>query len=77
METAFQIKDSDQYAVHGGGFPIRVRGTEGVVGVIAVSGLRQDLDHLVIYEVLKAYVAANQPPSTTAGITKSLDDTSI
>jgi uncharacterized protein (UPF0303 family) len=78
IETAFQIRDYEQYSVHGGGFPIRVRGTEGVVGVIAVSGLRQDLDHLVIYEALKSYIAANQPaPSTAAGITKGLNDTAI
>ncbi|KAL9095028.1 MAG: hypothetical protein Q9165_002630 [Trypethelium subeluteriae] len=45
-----------EYAIHGGGFPIRVKGVEGVVGVVVVSGLRQEEDHQVIVEVLKEYL---------------------
>ena len=45
-----------EYAIHGGGFPIRVQGVEGVVGVIVVSGLRQEQDHQVIVEVLQKYL---------------------
>ncbi|KAK5011601.1 hypothetical protein LTR39_004488 [Cryomyces antarcticus] len=44
------------YAIHGGGFPIRVTGVEGVVGVIVVSGLKQEQDHQVIVEVLQEYL---------------------
>ena len=40
------------YAIHGGGWPVRVKGVEGVVGVIVVSGLKQEEDHQVIVEVL-------------------------
>ncbi|TLD19714.1 hypothetical protein PspLS_09645 [Pyricularia sp. CBS 133598] len=40
------------YAIHGGGFPIRVRGVEGVVAVVVVSGLKQHEDHGVIVETL-------------------------
>ncbi|KAI9660470.1 MAG: hypothetical protein M1821_009820 [Bathelium mastoideum] len=45
-----------EYAMHGGGFPVRVRGVEGVVGVVVVSGLKQEQDHQVIVEVLKEYL---------------------
>lgn len=31
-----------QYAIHGGGWPVRVRGVEGIVAVVVVSGLRQE-----------------------------------
>lgn len=37
-----------EYAIHGGAVPVRVRGLEGVVGVVAVSGLRQEEDHMVV-----------------------------
>lgn len=59
IESAFYISENE-YSIHGGGFPIRVRGTEGVVGVITVSGLRQDLDHIIVYESLKEYLALQQ-----------------
>lgn len=36
------------YAIHGGGWPVRVRGVEGVVAVVVVSGLKQELDHGVV-----------------------------
>ena len=42
------------YALHGGAVPIRVRGVEGVVAVVTVSGLKQAEDHGVIAEVIKA-----------------------
>ena len=44
------------YAIHGGGWPVRGEGVEGVVGVIVVSGLKQEEDHQVIVEVLKDIV---------------------
>jgi uncharacterized protein (UPF0303 family) len=34
--------NAGQYAIHGGGWPIRVRGVEGIVAVAVVSGLRQE-----------------------------------
>ena len=43
---------ADEYAIHGGAFPIRVKGT-GIVGVVAVSGLIADDDHMLCVEALK------------------------
>lgn len=39
-----------QYAIHGGGVPVRVRGVEGIVGVVVVSGLKQHEDHAVVVQ---------------------------
>ena len=47
-----------QYAIHGGGFPVRVQGVEGVVAVIVVSGLAQHEDHQVIVEALEEFIAS-------------------
>lgn len=44
-----------KYAIHGGAIPIRVRGVEGVVAVVVVSGLKQHEDHGVIVEVVEGY----------------------
>ncbi|KAL4955974.1 DUF967 domain protein [Aspergillus filifer] len=61
LEGAFREKfalggQAGEYAIHGGGFPVRVKGVDGVVGVIVVSGLRQEDDHQVIVEVVKELV---------------------
>ncbi|KAI0772560.1 hypothetical protein BD413DRAFT_612700 [Trametes elegans] len=60
-EGAFRAKfmlgeRAGEYAIHGGGFPVRVRDVEGVVGVIVVSGLSMREDHEVIVEVLEEYL---------------------
>ncbi|EMD41180.1 hypothetical protein CERSUDRAFT_111733 [Gelatoporia subvermispora B] len=47
---------ASEYAIHGGGFPIRVKGVEGIVGVIVVSGLTMQEDHEVIVEVIEEYL---------------------
>lgn len=57
-EVAFREKyglgsSATEYAIHGGGIPIRVTGVEGVVAVVVVSGLKQDQDHAVIVEVIR------------------------
>lgn len=49
---------ADEYAIHGGGFPIRVRGVEGIVAVVVVSGLKQEDDHEVVAETVKQLVAS-------------------
>lgn len=60
-EDAFRAKfgmspdQASQYAIHGGGVPIRVRGVEGVVAVVVVSGLKQHEDHGVIVEVINKH----------------------
>lgn len=54
-EKAFAAKfmlgeNAGQYAIHGGGVPVRVKGVEGVVAVCVVSGLKQHEDHEVVIE---------------------------
>lgn len=44
----------DDYAAHGGGWPIRVRGV-GTVGFFGISGLPQVEDHAFIVECLTAF----------------------
>lgn len=51
---------ADEYAIHGGGFPIRVRGVEGIVAVVVVSGLKQEDDHEVVVETVRELVAAQE-----------------
>ncbi|KAJ5221163.1 uncharacterized protein N7469_010050 [Penicillium citrinum] len=48
---------ADEYAIHGGGYPIRVRGVEGIVAVVVVSGLKQEDDHQVVAETVKEVIA--------------------
>ncbi|KAJ6438823.1 hypothetical protein O9K51_08224 [Purpureocillium lavendulum] len=43
------------YAIHGGGVPLRVRGVEGVVAVVVVSGLKDFEDHGVVAEVVRKH----------------------
>ncbi len=47
--------DPENYAFHGGGFPINVIGT-GVVGSICVSGRPHEEDHQIIIDVLHKYL---------------------
>lgn len=60
-EQAFQEKymlgeRAGEYAIHGGGVPIRVKDVESVVGVIVVSGLKQHEDHQVVIEALEEFL---------------------
>ncbi|KAF7591808.1 hypothetical protein BBP40_001079 [Aspergillus hancockii] len=47
---------ADDFAIHGGAFPVRVRSVDGVVGVIVVSGLKQDDDHQVVLETVREFI---------------------
>lgn len=47
-----------QYSGSGGGFPIVVAGA-GLVGTIAVSGLRHDLDHAFIVDALTVFLGVD------------------
>jgi uncharacterized protein (UPF0303 family) len=63
-EKAFADKymlgqSAGEYAIHGGGVPVRVKGVEGVVGVVVVSGLKQDEDHQVVVEALQMFLRDN------------------
>ncbi len=58
-EVAFAAKyglsneQSAEYAIHGGAVPIYVHGVDGVVAVVVISGLSQNEDHAVIFDVVK------------------------
>ncbi|KAK0724374.1 hypothetical protein B0H67DRAFT_567802 [Lasiosphaeris hirsuta] len=58
-EEAFRRKfqlsgeQASKYSIHGGAIPIRVPGVEGIVGIVIVSGVAQEEDHGVIYDVIK------------------------
>jgi len=45
-----------QFAAHGGAFPVRVHDV-GVVGVVTVSGLPQAADHALVTEAVAAHLA--------------------
>ena len=47
--------DPQQYAAHGGGFPVLVRSV-GPVGVVVVSGLPQLEDHRMVVSALRAHL---------------------
>ncbi len=47
----------EEFAAHGGAFPLRVDGV-GVVGVVVVSGLPQVQDHAFVVEMLEAHKAS-------------------
>jgi uncharacterized protein (UPF0303 family) len=46
------------YAMHGGGFPITLRGT-GVVGSVISSGLHQRVDHAIVVDALAAVLGVD------------------
>jgi uncharacterized protein (UPF0303 family) len=48
------------YAMHGGGFPITLRGT-GVVGSVIASGLHQRVDHAMVIDALASVLSVNVP----------------
>lgn len=60
-EPAFAAKfglgpQAGEYAIHGGGFPVRVQGVEGIVAVIVVSGLKQEQDHSIVVQTVSDYL---------------------
>jgi uncharacterized protein (UPF0303 family) len=56
MEEKYLLS-SQEYAAHGGAFPLIVRGA-GVIGAITISGLPQAEDHEVVTTTLRAFLAA-------------------
>ncbi len=59
-DAALEVKD---FALHGGGFPVRVRNT-GVVAAIAISGLPSREDHDMIVTVLAAHLKVTDLAAT-------------
>jgi uncharacterized protein (UPF0303 family) len=58
FEDYFDVPLED-YAFHGGGFPLTIRDV-GVVGAVVVSGLPQLDDHALVTEVVGTYLAEEQ-----------------
>jgi uncharacterized protein (UPF0303 family) len=56
MEKTYRVS-SDDYACHGGGFPLLIKGV-GCVGAIVVSGLKQDEDHALVVASIRTMIAA-------------------
>lgn len=54
FKARFQLgEQAGDYAIHGGGFAVRVQAVEGPVAAVVVSGLAQEEDHQVILECLQ------------------------
>ncbi len=49
------------YAMHGGGFPINLRGT-GCVGTVVASGLHQRADHAMVVEAMAGVLGIQVQP---------------
>ena len=60
LKNTFEVADPSVYAIHGGGFPVRVKNVEGIVGVIVVDGLREEDNHGVIVDCIQEYLAINK-----------------
>ena len=54
---------SEEYALCGGGFPIRIKGSDAVVGAIIASNLYHIADHEFIISCLKEYLNCPQAPA--------------
>jgi uncharacterized protein (UPF0303 family) len=58
MEEKYLLS-SQEYAAHGGAFPLIARGV-GVIGAITISGLPQAEDHEVVVTTLRRFLAAKE-----------------
>ena len=54
IEEAYLISAND-YAPHGGSFPIIVRNT-GMIGTITISGLHQEEDHKMVVQAIREFL---------------------
>lgn len=54
---------SEEYALCGGGFPIRVKGTNCVIGAVIASNLYHIADHEFVVDSLKEYLNLPETPS--------------
>ncbi|KAH9211515.1 DUF336 domain-containing protein [Leptodontidium sp. 2 PMI_412] len=61
FKSRFQLgEQAGEYAIHGGGFPVRVQVVEGPVAAVVVSGLAQEEDHQVVVECLQVLLKGQQ-----------------
>lgn len=61
FKARFQLgEQAGEYAIHGGGFPVRVQAVEGPVAAVVVSGLAQEEDHQVVVECLQVLLKGQQ-----------------
>ena len=58
FEAAARV-DPNDYAAHGGAFPVIVKGV-GIVGTVAVSGLPQIEDHELLVGVLREFLSGEE-----------------
>lgn len=56
-----------EYAIHGGGVPVYVRGCEYPVAVVVVSGLKQWDDHMVVVEEVAGLCRAMEEEEKKGG----------
>ncbi|GAA5859863.1 hypothetical protein JCM1840_001770 [Sporobolomyces johnsonii] len=61
LVPSYYSAGEDEYAIHGGGFPLRVQGVEPLVAVVIVSGLSQEDDHQCIADVLAKFIKDQEP----------------
>ncbi|KAF9225601.1 hypothetical protein BS17DRAFT_749903 [Gyrodon lividus] len=59
LKDTFELEDPTIYCGKPGGFPVKVKGVEGIVGVIVVSGVGKPDEswHHVIVDGIKEYLA--------------------
>lgn len=55
--------ESADYAICGGGFPIRIKGTNAVIGAIIASNLYHIADHEFVINCLKEYLNCPEAPN--------------
>ena len=58
IEEAYLLSENE-FAPHGGCFPVIVKGT-GMVGTVTVSGLPQEEDHKLVVQSIRKYLAAGE-----------------
>jgi uncharacterized protein (UPF0303 family) len=56
------LMPASDYAICGGGFPLRLRGS-GTIGYACVSGLPHEKDHDVLVRAISAYIGTNTQPT--------------
>ncbi|ODV64606.1 hypothetical protein HYPBUDRAFT_115874 [Hyphopichia burtonii NRRL Y-1933] len=54
IEDGLFISSKD-YAAHGGSVPMKIKGFDGIIGALTISGLAQEQDHLLSIEALEKY----------------------